>query len=177
MVLGLLAVIWIAVLAPPLLRRGAESRKSNSVGDFHRHLGVLQRTGPVVIAPAHTRVDRAPVAYAGGGFDPPPPRVVRSLRAVAAAETRRRMLRRRRNVLVGLGVVTFTLVAVGAVPGLHLIWAVAAVAAVLLGAYMALLVRLRNLAAEREMKLRFLPAPPPVSAYERTALLSQSAGR
>ena len=176
MVLGLLAVVWIAVLAPPLLRRGAESRRADSVGDFHRHLGVLQRTGPNIIAPAHTRVDHRRPGYSVDGFDPPSPRVASSLRAVAASQNRQRMLRRRRNVLIGLAASTMVFLVTGAMPGLHVVLAVAAVAAVLLGTYMALLVRYRNLAAEREMKLRFMPAPPPVSGYDRPALLQQSAG-
>ena len=161
MVLGLLAVIWIAVLAPPLLRRGAESRRADSVGDFRRHLGVLQRTGPSLIAPAHTRID------------PRDPRWARrpgTARNVAMA--RSRTLRRRRNVLIGLSMTTFFFLVVGAIPGMHVLLAAGAAFGVMLVAYIGLLVHMRNQAAEREMKLTFLPGPP---AYEAAALLRRSA--
>jgi hypothetical protein len=147
-VLMLLAVVWVAVLAPPLLRKGVESRRSDSVGDFRRHLGVLQRTGPTVIAPAHTRLAR-PAFYATPS---PAPRTPPAQRA-----SRSQTLRRRRNVFIGLVGSTVLLLAVGAVPGLHVILAVAGASVLLLGAYVAMLIRMRNLAAERDMKLTFLP--------------------
>jgi len=159
-VLGLLAVIWIAVLAPPLLRKGAESRRADSVGDFRRHLGVLQRTGPSLIAPAHTRLDPS---------DSRPAYRPSTGRRVAMARTR--TLRRRRNVLVGLSISTFFFLVLGVVPGMHVLLVVGAGFAVMLLAYMALLVRMRNVAAEREMKLTFLPGP----AYDAPALLRRSA--
>ena len=147
MVLMLLAVVWVAVLAPPLLRRGVESRRSDSVGDFRRHLGVLQRTGPTVIAPAHTRLARP--AFHG---TPTAARTTPTQRA-----HRSQALRRRRNVFIGLVGSTVVFLAVGAVPGLHVILAVAGASVLLLAAYVAMLIRMRNLAAERDMKLTFLP--------------------
>ena len=150
MVLMLLAVVWVAVLAPPLLRKGVESRRSDSVGDFRRHLGVLQRTGPTVIAPAHTRLARPAFHATPSG----PSRTHSAPRA-----SRSQTLRRRRNVFVGLVGSTVVLLAVGAVPGLHVILAMAAASVLLLGAYVAMLIRMRNLAAERDMKLTFLPQP------------------
>ena len=149
MVLMLLAVVWVAVLAPPLLRKGVESRRSDSVGDFRRHLGVLQRTGPTVIAPAHTRLAR-PAFYGT-------PTAARTPSAPRAS--RSQTLRRRRNVFIGLVGSTLLLLAVGAVPGLHLILAVAGASVLLLAGYVAMLIRMRNLAAERDMKLTFLPQP------------------
>ncbi len=54
MVILALAVLWIAVLLPSFLRNRSEGRVTDSVGDFHRHLGVLRRTGPTpLVAPAH----------------------------------------------------------------------------------------------------------------------------
>ena len=154
MVLGLLAVVWIAVLAPPLLRKGAETRKADSIGDFRRQLVVLQRTGPSVIAPAHTRVDRQFGAATPAATYAPAARPARPVR-----ETTRTARRRRRNVLAGLTGTTLLMIVIGAVPGMHVLLALAAVSAVLLAGYVALLVRLRNAAAEREMKLSFLPGP------------------
>jgi hypothetical protein len=60
----------------------------------------------------------------------------------------------------------------GAVPSLHVLWALSAGLGLLLAAYVAVLIHLRNLAAEREMKLRFLPPP---QAQEPALLLRRSA--
>jgi hypothetical protein len=155
-VLGLLAVVWIAVLAPPLLRKGAETRRADSIGDFRRQLVVLQRTGPSVIAPANTRVEHGFGSAAPAYVSPASP-VARMTRA--SRETTRTARRRRRNVLTVLALTTLLLLVIGAVPGMHIVLALAAVSGVLLGVYVALLVRLRNAAAERDMKLSFLPGP------------------
>lgn len=167
MVLMLLAVVWVAVLAPPLLRKGVESRRSDSVGDFRRHLGVLQRTGPTVIAPAHTRLARP--NYYGTTTAPRSNPAQRSSRS--------QTLRRRRNVFVGLVATTVLFLAVGAVPGMHVILAVAGASVLLLGAYVAMLIRMRNLAAERDMKLTFLPhaVVPAMPAVEPSLFLRRSA--
>jgi hypothetical protein len=42
----LLAVMWVAVLVPPLLRSRSENRPSSSVGSFRRQLATLGRTTP-----------------------------------------------------------------------------------------------------------------------------------
>jgi len=169
-VLGLLAVVWIAVLAPPLLRKGAETRRADSIGDFRRQLVVLQRTGPSVIAPANTRLDNRRRGAVPTYVAPATPVV----RARPVREGLRSARRRRRNVLLTLGLTTFVLLAVGAVPGMHVLLVVAAVSIVLLASYVALLVRIRNAAAERDMKLSFLPGAP---AYAGTGapLLRRSA--
>ncbi|MGH9063192.1 MAG: hypothetical protein ACRD0L_04330 [Acidimicrobiales bacterium] len=72
---------------------------------------------------------------------------------------RARTMQRRRQVLVALAgtmAVTFLL---GLVPSLRMLWWLTALAAVALVGYVALLVRLRNMAAEREMRVTFLPQP------------------
>lgn len=172
MVLSLLAVVWLAVLAPPLLRRGVETRRSDSVGDFRRHLGVLQRTGPSVIAPAHTRMARQVPPYAPGLP------VTRRANATARA-SRSQTLRRRRNVLLGLLAASVFFLALGAMPGLHMVLAVAGVSVLMLLGYVAMLVRMRNVAAERDMKLTFLPGTvsmgPAVPAVDPGLFLRRSA--
>lgn len=173
MVLALLAVIWAAVLLPPLLRRGVETRRRDSVGDFRRHLGVLQRTGPGLIAPAHTR--RA----ASLATNPSQAGLPAGSTRRATAPNRARTLRRRRNVLTGLIGTSVLLLAVGMVPSAHLVLAGAAAAFALLLAYVVMLVRMRNAAAEREMKLTFLPSPGParrgLASAEGGMLLRRSA--
>ena len=60
----------------------------------------------------------------------------------------------------------------GFLPPLRALWAVHVVADVLFAAYVGVLIYLRNLAAEREMKVRFLPAasspPEPALLYRRS---------
>jgi len=67
--------------------------------------------------------------------------------------------RRRRNVLVGLlSMLVFTGL-IGAVPAMRPALFVTIVGAVMVAAYVGLLVYLRTLALEREVKLRYLPGP------------------
>jgi hypothetical protein len=83
----------------------------------------------------------------------------------------RRAVKRRRDVFVGLLVAMGASLVLGFLPQLRALWALHLVLDVLFAAYVGLLVYLRNLAAEREMKVRFLPtaAPPePVLLYRRS---------
>ena len=67
--------------------------------------------------------------------------------------------RRRRNILAGLvSVVLFTGL-LGAVPALRPALFVTLIDGLLLAGYVGLLVYLRTLALERQMKLRYLPQP------------------
>jgi predicted lipid-binding transport protein (Tim44 family) len=71
---------------------------------------------------------------------------------------RQQTQKRRREVLLALLAGTGGSLLLGLLPGLSVMLFVFAGFAVALFAYVALLIRLRNLAAEREMKLRFLPS-------------------
>jgi hypothetical protein len=46
LIVVILAVAWIAVLVPPLLRSRTDERPSASVGSFRQQLATLSRTGP-----------------------------------------------------------------------------------------------------------------------------------
>jgi hypothetical protein len=46
LIVVILAVAWIAVLVPPLLRSRTDDRPSASVGSFRQQLATLSRTGP-----------------------------------------------------------------------------------------------------------------------------------
>jgi hypothetical protein len=70
---------------------------------------------------------------------------------------RSRQLQRRRQVLVTLMVAVALTFLAGLIPALRMVWAGTGVCAVLLVGYVVLLARLRSIAAEREMKLAFLP--------------------
>lgn len=166
-VLIVLAAVWAAFLLPPILRARSEHRPSGSISDFRKQLHVLARTSPsgagrsnlhqvapgrvVPIRPA----GRPPAAAAG------PLRLGRS----------RQSVKRRRDIFVGLLVAMAGSLVLGALPPLRALWAVHVVVDVLFVGYVAALIYLRNLAAEREMKVRFLPpaAPEPALLYRRSA--------
>ena len=155
MVLVVLAVVWAVVLIPPWLRNRAEGRPGDSIGAFHRQLTTLERTGP----------------------EPAPPRTTPMSAALPAARpsstARARVQRRRRGVMLVLGAAMLTTLALSFLPGLRAALVLHAVVDVLFVVYVALLIRLRGLNAEREMKLRFLPDTrqqvEPVLALRRSA--------
>jgi hypothetical protein len=166
LVLLLLAVLWAAVLGPAFLRNRVEGRSSDSIGAFRRQLGVLQRTGPSIVSPANTLGSspapigtRVAINSAGPGRAAGHPRL--------SSPHRQRTLQRRRDVLVVLGSSFLGSLLVGAIPAFRPMWFVGAAIGVVLLAYVGLLLRLRNLASEREMKLTYLPRPNPAE----TALL------
>lgn len=153
MVLLILAIVWAAVLGPSLLRHRAERRSTDSIGAFHRHLRVLERAGPVTVDPAH----RLAVAAA-------PARPFRRSGASSGSAVRRtdayfrpEACRRRRNVLTGLLSVLVLTGMLGVVPALRPALFATIAGGVLLLGYVGLLIYLRNLALEREVKLRYLP--------------------
>ena len=157
MVLLILAMVWAVVLGPSLLRRRAERRANNSIGDFHRQLRILQRTGPAVVSPAYR------LASDDQGYS----RLFQRPGAHAAVQAQRRpdpyfrpdACKRRRDVLfVLLGVLIGTGL-LGAVPAMRPLLYVTIAGAVSLAVYVGLLVYLRTLALEREVKLRYLPEP------------------
>lgn len=195
-VLLLLAVVWAAVLGPGLIRRRAEARSANSIGAFHRQLRVLRRSGPVTVAPVHhlrpaqtgvggmsthavpgsrpglilIRPDTlAPVLMAPESAAP----------AAVSAPTGRRpdpyfrpeACRRRRDVLLALAGGFFLTLFLGLVPTLQPLLYLSLVLLAGLAAYVVMLVRLRNLAVEREAKLHWLPetADMPTGVERRVA--------
>lgn len=165
MVLLFLAVIWAAVLVPPMLRARAEGRPADSIGTFRHQLSVLQRTAPGMVAPANTlRSPMTPYRTIAPGL---------AIRSVSPESARRaRTLKRRRDILFGLlGAMGGSLV-LGLVPSLRVLWGLHVVLDALFVGYVVLLVRMRNIAAEREMKLRFIPSAP---APEPALLLRRSA--
>ena len=162
MVLLILAVIWAAVLIPPLLGARAEGRPADSIGDFRRQLSVLRRAAPIGTPPANTLAAYGNVPFVAG------PQT--QARQDAA---RRRTVKRRRDVFYALVTSMAGTLVLGMVPGLRVLLGLNLVLDALFVAYVALLVRMRNQAAEREMKVRFLPhtapAPEPAFALRRSA--------
>ena len=163
MVLLILAVIWAAVLIPPALRSRAEGRPADSITAFHRQLSVLRRAAP------RTGGRHSGDWMAGGGMNQrlSPLAAVTALPVAArpgvgatsrAAMVRRNARRRRKDILLALLVAAGTTLVLGALPALRFLWVVHGAADVLLFGYVALLVRQRNLAAERDIKVRLLPS-------------------
>ena len=184
MALVVLAIIWAVVLIPQFLHSRAEARPGDSISAFRRQLAVLRRARPGVAPGADDGRQwspaRGPVFGPGVGHGPP----VASLAAHRATtqwapvngrrpggaparafvvaglpSPRRRALRRRRDILVGLLATSGLTLVLGVLPSLRALLMAHLVVDVLLVAYVALLIRQRTLAAEREMKVRFLPGP------------------
>lgn len=160
MVLLILAVIWAAVLIPPFLRSRAEGRPADSITAFHQQLAVLRRAGPrgsrsnpAWTPPANPLAGRhvSLVEEMPGRSAYP---ILPGHRALAV---RRGARQRRRDVLLALLFAAGTTLVLGAIPALRMLWLVHVAVDVLLFGYVALLVRQRNLATERQMKVRLLP--------------------
>jgi hypothetical protein len=163
-VLLVLAIIW-GVLLVSWLRSRTEGTFSDSVGTFRRHLTVLERTTPSTVAPAN-RLRSGPVAgrtsippYRPGarvpgqsiGGRPAPARLA------GASVARRRSQKRRRDVFFALLAGVLGSLMLSVVTGVSAMWTVQVVFDLCLTAYVALLIRMRSLAAERELKLTFMP--------------------
>jgi hypothetical protein len=182
-VLLILAALWAALLVPPYLRSRSEQRPADSIGDFRNKLRVLERTGPASVRPANR--------LWGPATPIPPYQPSRSSGLATLGQTTRRVptraygsdqhrrraaQRRRRDIFLTLLGLTVLSGVCAMVPGLSAMWYLAGAMFVALGAYTALLVHMRNVTAEREMKLRFLPsgssneaAPAPAYAMRRSA--------
>jgi hypothetical protein len=178
-VLLVLAIVW-GVLLVSWLRSRSERTFSDSVGTFRRHLTVLERATPATVAPANRLRSGprwAPGATKGPGYRPLAPTVrghrpgtlARSAsgrplgaspRTPNAARLRHRQAqRRRRDVLFALLAGTVGSFLLVLIPGVSVMWPVQILFDLLLAGYIFLLIRMRNLAAERELKLTFLPPP------------------
>jgi hypothetical protein len=172
-VLLVLAIVW-GVLLVSWLRSRTERTFSDSVGTFRRHLTVLERATPATVAPANRlRTGQRSGAngrpLSGRALSPYRPTIPsvrgarpslapRPLRPPTASRLRhRRAQRRRRDVLFALLAGTIGSFLLALIPGVSVMWPVQVLFDVLLVTYVALLIRMRNLAAERELKLTFLP--------------------
>jgi len=163
-VLLVLAGIWVAVIAVPLVRAKTEGKLGDSIGSFRQHLSVLERAAPLTVVPANRM--HLPRSHASGAIGPYRPALAPHGRP-PAQRNRRQAQKRRRDVLMGLVVAMAGSALLAMIPGLSIMWLVNVVVDVMFVAYVGLLVRMRNVAAEREMKLTFLPNARPLPArYE-----------
>ena len=170
-VLLVLVLVWAAILSPGLIRRVLDRRSADGVGEFHKHLRVLQRTGPVVARPAFRLQRRGTDGRLLSAPDDVAPTLTllrsdAASRPLPADDTRQRRsdpffapgaCKRRRDVLCTLLSVVIGSGLVGAIPGLRIVLAVTAAAGVVTALYLVTLARMRRRAVERSVKLRYLP--------------------
>jgi hypothetical protein len=145
-VLLILAVLWAAVLVPPVLRSRSETRRG-SVGEFTSRLGALNpRPSPASIGPRRGRsLHAVPTPGASGAPTPMTP-----------------AQKRRRDVLIVLGgaaIVTFLLAMVAGNP---LMWGVQIAIDVFVAAYLLLLAQMKHRSSLRASSTG-VGAGPPVS--------------
>ena len=132
-----LAIVWAAVLVPPMLHKHREGRPSSSVSSFRRQLSTLERATPGTSLRPMVPYQPSPIAG--------PARMNRS-----------QVVRRRRDVLFALaGATAFTFLLV-LVAGGALTTFLFLASAGSLGAYVYALVQLRKRAEEASAKVRVL---------------------
>jgi hypothetical protein len=193
--LGVLAVAWIVVLVPPVLRARNDSRsRGDSIGDFQNRLGVLGRTH------SSRQSRRAARAARGSRGDlAPMPGVASALGArrsvtnrLASGRARSQIARpltgpvepvrtrgavqsarRRREIVTVLFTATMLSAAVASALGGSAWWAIQILTDVILLAYVVGMLWFRSNSADRMRTVHYLPQvrPRPVPAYalRRTA--------
>lgn len=160
-VLVILAVVWAVFLLPQLFRARAE-RSTDSIGAFRHQLSVLERTTPAGAASVtHLRPARRPHAPSAIRRTPQPVHHLGSGAPLRHHAGRALARKRRRDVLCGLLVAMAATLILSLVPALRSMFYLHLVVDALFAGYVALLVRARNLATERDLKVRFLPSASP----------------
>jgi hypothetical protein len=159
-VILLLLAVWGGVGAWWYLSR-PESRSTDSIGSFRHQLRVLERTGPVTVSPAYRMESRDLGVYGASQI----PTMSRSVQLMAGtpsvvAARRRRVQKRRRDVFFGLTVSVIGAAALGFLPGLAVMWGLAALLAVGLALYVVMLAQVTTATTERTQKVRYLHAAP-----------------
>jgi hypothetical protein len=165
----ILAVVWGVFLVPQILRARSDRGPADSIGSFRNQLSMIEQSLPgghaSRMTSLHRRQAAAPAFQAFGAPMVAP-------RMAYAPPTRSELQRRRQNVLLALlAAVVFTL-AIGLL--FKPAFALNIVADLALAGYVAMLVRARTIAAEREMKVRYLPGPTLVPQAEPAYLLRRS---
>ena len=187
MALALLIAIWGVFLGVTLVRKRAEYKADSSIGAFERQLQVLRRNSQAMdrtggqVAPRSAHRDALPTGFAPlqlrqlNRADPFRSGLSNGVGERAAAIVarggkqdpyfRHSACQRRRDVLMILVSVLVSTGLISIIPAARMALALTALAGVALVAYVVLLVRLRARATEREMKLRYMPAPIQAPAF------------
>jgi hypothetical protein len=156
-VLLILAVVWGVFLVPQVLRARADRGPADSIGSFRNQLSMIERSlpdGPARVAHLGARRAQQQLPMpAGRGFGGPASSMAMGYRP----PTRSELQRRRRDVLLGLLAAVVATLALGLL--FKPFFALNVLADLALAAYVTLLARVRMIAVEREMKVRYLPGP------------------
>ncbi|HVL04078.1 MAG TPA: hypothetical protein VM386_06550, partial [Acidimicrobiales bacterium] len=154
MVLVILAMVWAVFLLPQLFRARAE-RSTDSISAFRRQLSVLERTAPVGrgsvtrLGPAPTGRPLAgarPIGSVGAGLRTAPATIGVPAASRHRAAGRANARKRRRDIFCGLLVAIGVSLVLSLVPAMRMMLWVHLALDVVFVAYVALLVRARNLA-------------------------------
>ena len=193
MFLGVLAIAWIVVLVPPVLRARADSRnRGDSIGDFQNRLGVLSRTHsarhlrraaraaradlspmPGVASALGARRDAHDRARAGrvGNRSLPAPTGAALTGPVTPVRSRRAetSARRRREVVTVLFAMATLSAAVASALGGTAVWGIQILTDLALLVYVVGMLWFRNNVAGRARTVHYLPQvrPRPAPAYAR----------
>ena len=174
LVLVILAVMWVVVLVPPLLRSRQDSRPSDSVVSFRRQLSTLQRTGPQLrpvgraqavarsgarsLASVGPRVGRSNYApsygYGQGGAYGYGKAARTSFGAGSYRMSKVAARRRRQNILFILAVAAAGTLLLALGSASTPVWYAHVVVDVLLAGYVYLLVQMRKVEEHRHRGLR-----------------------
>jgi hypothetical protein len=157
----LLLAVWGGVGVWWFMNR-PEGRSTDSIGSFRQQLRVLERTGPTTVVPAYRMQSPDLGVY---GAQRVPTRVTgRSglMTPSIVAARRRAAQKRRRDVFYGL-VAAFTgSVLLGFMPGLSVMWWLAALLLATLALYVVVLMQLKAASAPRPARaanVRYLRTP------------------
>ena len=160
----ILAVLWAAFFAWPLVQRRFSGTRRDSIGDFSKRLTSIGRVGGH--APAHAQRRMSP-----------PPRPVPFVATPSARPAGLPMSaaaqKRRRDALAVLGVAVLCTLLLAVVTGSMLLWALQIVTDLGFVAYVAVLVHLRRKAQERRASVHFLT--PAVSQPSSPMVLRRTA--
>lgn len=174
LVLFILAVMWAAVLVPPMMRNRQEiGRSRDSVGAFRSQLSTLGRTGPVVYAPA-SRFDagRGPI---GSAVEAPTASATTTLAAPSGMpRSPHEAERRRRDIIRVLAAAAVLSLIVALLMPSAFAWLLHLSIDVLLGTYVVLVSRLRSMVMERDQKVHYLRPAVVETPRQQPALMRRS---
>ncbi len=175
LVLFILAVMWAAVLVPPMMRNRQEiGRSRDSVGAFRSQLSTLGRTGPVVYAPA-SRLDagRGPI---GSTVEATAPTTTTTTLAAPNGMPRspHEAERRRRDIIRVLAAAAVLSLIVALLMPSAFAWLLHLSIDVLLAAYVVMVSRLRSMAMERDQKVHYLRPAVVEAPRQQPALMRRS---
>jgi hypothetical protein len=169
-VLIVLAVLWAAFFLWPFLQGRSSGSRADSIGDFSYRLGVIGKTGghnrrrrsapsPIPVAMPPAIPPARPLGAAGSAAVGSPRKMVAPTPIGMAPGGMTRSQRRRRDILLILGVGVLSSLLLALVAGNSLFWLVQGFADVVLVAYLALLLRMKQSQTEKRAKVHYLPGP------------------